>query len=142
MDFLLNKSQPLQGEAIVSEISRVATDGLTAYAQAAARTFELLWSDLSSIQDKLDRMGDLAALAFAQHYDTVTHLLRAFARAAFVESGAKFEDLSELLTDPTTWLLTHPEHPISVLVLAKMPSSTWMPPASYTIHADGTVTLN
>ena len=141
MNFLKSESTPLPGEIAVSTIGEIATRGLSAYADEAKRTFELLWSDPDSIQDKLNRMGNMAALAFAQHYDTVTHLLRSFARGAFAESGTSSADLTALLQDPPTWLLTHPEHPLAGLVLAKMPPASWMPPAEYSINADGTVTL-
>jgi hypothetical protein len=141
MEFLINKSPPLAGEAIVSEISRVATEGVTAYAQAAKRTFELLWSDPASIQDKLDRMGNMAALAFAQHYDTVTHLLRSFARSFFAESGVVEKDLEILLTDPINWILSNHENPLSIKILERMPLSSFVPPAQYSINMDGTVTI-
>jgi len=141
MEFLINKSEPLAGESSVALIGEIATRGLSAYADEAKRTFELLWSDPASTQDKLDRMGNMAALAFDQHYDTVTHLLRSFARGAFVESGATQAELVALLADAPAWILTHPEHALSQAVLAKMPASTFIPPASYRINADGTVTL-
>ena len=141
MEFLINKSEPLEGESSVSMMGEIATRGLSAYADEAKRTFDLLWSDIDSVQSKLDRMGSLAAMAFQQHYDTVTHLLRSFARGAFVASGAIVEELTALLADPSTWLMTNPDHALAVAVLAKMPTSTWIPPAAYTINADGTVTL-
>ena len=141
MEFLINKSEPLAGESSVSLMGQIANRGLAAYADEAKRAFELLWSDPDSTQDKLDRMGNLAALAFQQHYDTVTHLLRSFARGAFIESGATQSELAALLADAPTWILTHADHALSIAVLAKMPTSTWMPPAAYTINADGTVKL-
>ena len=141
MEFLTNKPAPLAGESSVALMGEIATRGLSAYADEAKRTFDLLWSDIDSVQSKLDRMGPLAAMAFDQHYDTVTHLLRSFARGAFAESGATQAELAALLADAPTWILTHPDHALSVAVLAKMPASTWMPPAQYTINSDGTVTL-
>lgn len=141
MQFLINKSAPLAGESSVSLMGDIATRGLSNYADEAKRTFELLWSDLDSVQSKLDRMGPLAAMAFLQHHDTVTHLLRSFARAAFSASGATVEELTALLADAPTWILTHPDHALSLAVLDKMPTSTFIPPASYTINANGTVTL-
>ena len=141
MEFLINKSEPLAGESSVSLMGEIATRGLSAYADEAKRTFDLLWSDLDSVQSKLDRIGPLAAMAFSQHYDTVTHLLRSFARGAFVASGATVEELTALLADAPTWILTHPDHALSIAVLEKMPKSTFIPPASYTINKDGTGTL-
>ena len=141
MEFLINKSEPLAGESSVSLIGDIATRGLAAYADEAKRTFDLLWSDTDSAQSKLDRMGNLAAMAFDQHYDTVTHLLRSFARGEFIESGATQAELAALLADAPTWILTHPDHALSIAVLAKMPTSTWVPPAAYTINSNGTVTL-
>ena len=141
MEFLTNKSAPLAGESAVALMGEIASRGLSAYADEAARTFELLWSDPDSRQDKLNRMGGLAAMAFDQHADTVTHLLRSFARGAFVESGAKPAELAALLADAPTWILTHQDHALSQAVLAKMPPSTFMPPAAYTINADGTITI-
>ena len=141
MQFLINKSEPLAGESSVALMGDIASRGLATYADAATQTFDLLWSDTASVQSKLDRMGPLAAMAFSQHYDTVTHLLRSFARGAFVESGATQAELTALLADAPTWILTHSDHALSQAVLAKMPTSTWIPPAAYTINADGTVTL-
>jgi hypothetical protein len=141
MNFLKSESAPLAGESSVSMMGEIATRGLAAYADEAKRTFDLLWSDPDSIQSKLDRMGNLAAVAFEQHYDTVTHLLRSFARGAFIESGATQAELAALLADAPAWILSHPEHALSQAVLAKMPASTFIPPASYTINSNGTVTL-
>ena len=141
MEFLTNKSAPLAGESSVALMGEIASRGLALYADAATQTFDLLWSDTASIQSKLDRMGSQAAMAFQQHYDTVTHLLRSFARGAFVESGATPAELASLLSDAPTWVLTHPDHALSAAVLAKMPTSTWMPPAAYTINPDGTITI-
>ena len=141
MNFLKSESTPLPGEVAVSTIGEIATRGLSAYADEAKRTFELLWSDPASTQDKLDRMGNMAALAFDQHYDTVTHLLRSFARGAFAASGATQAELSALLADAPAWILTHPDHALSQAVFAKMPASSFIPPAQYTINANGTVTL-
>jgi len=141
MEFLINKSEPLAGESSVALMGQIATRGLADYADEAKRTFDLLWSDIDSVQSKLDRMGTLAALAFDQHYDTVTHLLRSFARGAFIESGATQAELAALLADAPTWLLTHPDHALSIAVLDKMPASAFIPPAAYTINSNGTVTL-
>ena len=141
MEFLINKSAPLAGESSVALMGEIANRGLSTYADEAKRTFDLLWSDLDSVQSKLDRMGPLAAMAFSQHYDTVTHLLRSFARGAFVASGATQAELTALLADAATWILTHPDHALSIAVLDKMPTSTFIPPAAYTINANGTVTL-
>ena len=141
MEFLINKSAPLAGESSVALMGDIASRGLATYTDAATQTFDLLWSDTASVQSKLDRMGPLAAMAFSQHYDTVTHLLRSFARGAFVESGATPAELAALLADAPTWILTHPDHALSVAVLDKMPTSTFLPPAAYTINSDGTVTL-
>ena len=141
MQFLINKSEPLAGESTVALMGEIASRGLALYADAATQTFDLLWSDTASIQSKLDRMGNQAAMAFAQHYDTVTHLLRSFARGAFISSGATTAELTALLADAPTWILTHPDHALSIAVLDKMPTSTFIPPAAYTINANGTVTL-
>lgn len=141
MDFLINKSTPLPGETAVTSIGEVASRALDNYADEAKRAFGLLWSDPASTQDKLDRMGTHAGLAFSQHYDTVLHLLRSYARAIFGTVLASASDLDAALADPPTWLLTNAEHPLSQAVLSKMPPATWMPPAEYTINADGTVTL-
>lgn len=141
MEFLTNKSAPLAGESSVSMMGEIATRGLSNYADEAKRTFDLLWSDPDSVQAKLDRMGNMSAMAFSQHYDTVTHLLRSFARGASISSGATTADLTALLADAPTWILTHPDHALSIAVLDKMPTSTFIPPASYTINANGTVTL-
>lgn len=141
MDFLLNKSNPLPGETAVTSIGEIASRALDNYADEAKRAFGLLWSDPASIQDKLDRMGTHAGLAFSQHYDTVLHLLRSYARGAFSQIEANAADLAACLADPPTWLLTHQEHPLTAAVLAKMPTSSWLPPVTYTTNPDGTVTL-
>jgi len=141
MEFLTNKSAPLAGESSVALMGDIASRGLAMYADAATQTFDLLWSDIDSVQSKLDRMGNFAAMAFSQHRDTVTHLLRSFARGAFIASGATQAELTALLADAPTWILTHPDHALSIAVLAKMPTSTFIPPAAYTINANGTVTL-
>jgi len=141
MEFLINKSEPLDGESSVALMGQIATRGLSNYADEAKRTFDLLWSDPDSVQAKLDRMGNLASMAFEQHADTVTHLLRSFARGAFAESGATQAELAALLADAPTWILTHPDHALSIAVLAKMPTSTFIPPDAYTINSNGTITL-
>jgi hypothetical protein len=142
MQFLIKKSEPLAGESSVSMMGEIATRGISNYADEAKRTFDLLWSDIDSVQSKLDRMGSLAAMAFQQHYDTVTHLLRSFARGAFVASGATVEELTALLADPSTWLMTNPDHALAVAVFEKMPPASFTPPATYTINNDGTITVS
>lgn len=129
-------------EASVIGMQQDAQSGLDSLKAAAISSFRRLWDDFELRADKLAVMGTNAVTGFEQHHDTVTFLLRSFARGFRNEVEISTEDFAALLTDAPTWIMTHQEHPMTVKVFSIMPPDTFIPPAAYTPHIDGTITLD